>query len=132
MRGCEKRIYHVKDAGSPLFEEAYFILRRPLKAKGGVPVRGGSLAEEAERIIRESGTRLCAMAGQVMPRPAATRPALTRRAATRHAVTRPAMSRSENPRPAPIHRLSPPAAFLLGAGTTSLFIGLTALLWILL
>ena len=49
MRGCERRIYHVKNAGSPLFEEAYLILRQGALPSSPDP---GSRADEAERIIR--------------------------------------------------------------------------------
>ena len=94
MRGCERRIYHVRNADSPCFEEAYLVLRR---GGGGraFPARTASrtMAEEAERIIRESADRYL-----------------------------------RERRRAPIHRLSPPAAFALGAGTSSILIGAAALL----
>ena len=94
MRGCERRIYHVRSADSPCFEEAYLILRRG-RAGSVVPTRMSSrtMAEEAERIIRES-------AGRYM---------------------------RERKR-APIHRLSPPLAFALGAGASSIVIGAAALI----
>ncbi len=108
MRGCERRIYHVRSADSPCFEEAYLILRRREKRTGD-PLReaeravtaecGGraeesrTMAEEAERIIRESSRRYL----------------------------------RERKRP-PIHRLSPPLAFALGAGTSSLLIGAAVLI----
>ena len=71
MRGCERRIYHVLSADSPCFEEAYLILRRRERRQGDVPREqsggqrgfGGrqeearTMAEEAERIIRESSLR---------------------------------------------------------------------------
>ena len=50
LRGCEKRIYYMKNTGSALFEEAYFILKNDL----GNSTKSQSLAEEAERIIGES------------------------------------------------------------------------------
>ena len=53
MRGCEKKIYYVKNAESPYFEEAYFILRRD----PGTAATAGTLAEEADRIIHETGGR---------------------------------------------------------------------------
>ena len=92
MRGCERRIYHVKNAQSPCFEEAYLVLRRA----GSIPDRGSAsrtLAEEAERIIRESSARYL-----------------------------------RERKSAPIHRLSPPIAFALGAGASSLLITTAALL----
>ena len=92
MRGCERRIYHVKNAGSPCFEEAYLVLRRGRNAaETGEAAR--TMAEEAERIIRESTARYL----------------------------------RERKR-APIHRLSPPLAFALGAGASSVLIGAGALL----
>ena len=50
LRGCQKRIYHVKKLDSAYFEEAYLILRN------GFPESGGSadLAEEAKRIVKEA------------------------------------------------------------------------------
>ena len=49
LRGCQKRIYHVRKLDSAYFEEAYLILRN------GVPETGSAtdLATEADRIIRE-------------------------------------------------------------------------------
>ena len=91
MRGCERRIYHVKNADSPCFEEAYLVMRRSGGRKRTGPSR--TLAEEAERIIRES----------------------TERVMREH-------------RRAVIHRLTPSAAFALGAGTSSLIIGAFALI----
>ena len=93
-RGCERRIYYVRNADSPCFEEAYLVLRRSREGKPG-PVRLSSrtMAEEAERIIRES-------AGRYM----------------------------REKKRAPIHRLSPPLAFALGAGASSIVIGAAALI----
>ena len=50
LRGCQKRIYHIKKLDSAYFEEAYLVLR------SGFPESGGSsdLAEEAERIVKEA------------------------------------------------------------------------------
>lgn len=49
LRGCQKKIYHVRKLDSAYFEEAYLILRN------GIPESCGSatLAEEADRIIHE-------------------------------------------------------------------------------
>ena len=108
MRGCERRSYHVRSADSPCFEEAYLILRRRERRSGellqeaerSVTGDGGgraeesrTMAEEAERIIRESSRRYL-----------------------------------RERRRAPIHRLSPPLAFVLGAGTSSLLIGAAVLI----
>ncbi len=50
LRGCQKKIYHVRKLDSAYFEEAYLVLRN------GVPESGATsnLAEEAERIVREA------------------------------------------------------------------------------
>ncbi len=50
LRGCEKRIYYMKNTGSALFEEAYFILKNDIRSAA----QSHSLAEEADRIISES------------------------------------------------------------------------------
>ena len=58
LRGCERRIYYVKNAQSPYFEEAYLVLRPGgMKRSGGEGSDAKTLAEEAERIIRESAGR---------------------------------------------------------------------------
>ena len=53
LRGCQKRIYHIKKVNGTYFEEAYLIL------KNNAPESGVStdLAAEAERIIQESCDR---------------------------------------------------------------------------
>ena len=50
LRGCEKRIYYMKSTRSALFEEAYFVLKKDC----GGEQKNTSLAEEADRIIRDS------------------------------------------------------------------------------
>lgn len=47
LRGCQKRIYYIKDPRSTLFSEAYFVL----KTEHLPPVREKELAEEARRIV---------------------------------------------------------------------------------
>ena len=51
-RGAEKKIFYVKNTKSPYFEEVWFILRPSAKGGGTPP---STLAEEAERIIRDTG-----------------------------------------------------------------------------
>ena len=47
MRGCERRIYYVKNAQSPYFEEAYLVLRPGgMKRSGGEGSDAKTLAEE--------------------------------------------------------------------------------------
>ncbi len=50
IRGCERRIYHVKNPESDIFDEAYFVLRRGYDpaASGG---RRTALDEEVRRLI---------------------------------------------------------------------------------
>jgi len=52
IRGCQKRIYYIKDPHSPLFAEAYFILKETEKISlhPGSP-SAARLAAEADRII---------------------------------------------------------------------------------
>ena len=49
LRGCQKKIYHIRKLNRAYFTEAYLILRN------GIPESCGTsnLAEEADRIIHE-------------------------------------------------------------------------------
>lgn len=47
IRGCQKRIYYVKDTRSTLFTEAYFILKGERTSVPGE----AEMAEEARRIV---------------------------------------------------------------------------------
>ena len=49
IRGLQKQMYYVRDTGSPMFAEAYFVLR----SGGDLSIREKDLAAEADRIIRE-------------------------------------------------------------------------------
>ncbi len=49
VRGCQKQIYYVKNPRSPLFAEAYFILR----GKEGPAPGEAEMAAEAQRIVEE-------------------------------------------------------------------------------
>ncbi len=49
IRGCEKRIYYLKNTDSELFDEAYLILRRGVGASCATP---RELEREAMRIVR--------------------------------------------------------------------------------
>lgn len=58
LRGCQKRIYYVKNPESDIFDEAYFILRRG----AGMPYGRGSgqtppskMKLEAERLMADAG-----------------------------------------------------------------------------
>ena len=51
VRGYQKRVIYLKNTGSPLFDEAYFIVSREGEATG---LAGGDMVYEANRIIDES------------------------------------------------------------------------------
>ncbi len=51
MRGYQKRVIYLKNTGSPLFDEAYFIVSREGEATGLVE---SDMVYEANRIIDES------------------------------------------------------------------------------
>lgn len=52
-RGCQKKIIHIKETDSTLYEEAYFILRRGVGEGFNQPGKD-QLMKEANRIIDES------------------------------------------------------------------------------
>lgn len=51
VRGCEKRIYHVKNPDSEIFDEAYLVLRRQEKGKRMSP---RDIENEAMRILNSA------------------------------------------------------------------------------
>ncbi len=51
VRGCQRRIYVVKNTDSALFEEAYFILKRNPSPQPAVSE--SEMAEEADRIVKD-------------------------------------------------------------------------------
>lgn len=50
LKGCEKRVIHVKSPESPLFEEAYFFL----KNQNSSALTPTELWREAEKIVNQS------------------------------------------------------------------------------
>lgn len=56
VRGCEKRIYYVKNPESELFDEAYLILRRGARTSAATP---REIELEAMRIVRGSDKPSC-------------------------------------------------------------------------
>ncbi|MGM9652298.1 MAG: hypothetical protein ACI3XP_01530 [Eubacteriales bacterium] len=54
MRGSEKKIIYIRDTGSRIFEEAYFVIRRGVCDGEGRPSEN-DMVREAERIVEESG-----------------------------------------------------------------------------
>lgn len=53
VRGCQKRIYYIRDTRSALFAEAYFILKN---SEGAAP-GNTELAAEAQRIVADMDRR---------------------------------------------------------------------------
>ena len=54
VRGSEKKIIYVKDTGSKIFEEAYFVIRRGVDAENPRPTEN-DMVEEATRILSQNG-----------------------------------------------------------------------------
>ncbi|MBR2951446.1 MAG: hypothetical protein IKC43_00545 [Clostridia bacterium] len=50
LKGCEKRVIHVKSSNNPLFEEAYFFL----KHQNDTLLPPTELWREAEKIVNQS------------------------------------------------------------------------------
>lgn len=55
MRGSEKKIIYVRDTGSKLFEEAYFVIRRGVGEEGD-GVGEDEMVREASRIVEAGGS----------------------------------------------------------------------------
>lgn len=53
MRGSEKKIIHIRDTGSRIFEEAYFVLRRGIGNDSTRPSED-DMIREASRIVSEN------------------------------------------------------------------------------
>lgn len=51
MRGCQRRVLYIKKTDSPIFEEAYFFLRKEGEA---CEINEGDMVMEANRIIEEN------------------------------------------------------------------------------
>ena len=54
MRGSEKMIIYVKDTGSRIFEEAYFVIRRGIDEEDSRPSEN-DMVREATRLVTQSG-----------------------------------------------------------------------------
>ncbi len=70
MRGSEKKIIYVRDTGSKLFEEAYFVLRRGVS--DSTDTGEEDMVREASRIVEEGSLRYPATARRVRFRRALT------------------------------------------------------------
>ena len=55
LRDCQKKVIHLKDTKSKMFDEAYFIVREQATTKENVPLR--SMVKEANRILAENEMR---------------------------------------------------------------------------
>ncbi len=54
VKGCERRVVHLKNTDSAMFEEAFFLLKDEKNEK---PPSHGMMVREANRIIEENTTR---------------------------------------------------------------------------
>ena len=54
MRGYQKRVVYLKNTGSSVFEEAYFVIKSDKKDFSDKAYTGEALIEEAHRIIEEN------------------------------------------------------------------------------
>lgn len=54
MRGYQKRVIYLKNTGSSIFEEAYFVIKADEKNNPDKYYTGDALIEEANRIIEEN------------------------------------------------------------------------------
>ena len=54
MRGYQKKVIYLKNTGSSIFEEAYFIIKTDNKSDTEKAYTGEALIEEANRIIEEN------------------------------------------------------------------------------
>ena len=52
MRGYQKRVVYLKNTGSPVFEEAYFVIKPDYQREDSYT--GKKLIEEANRIVEEN------------------------------------------------------------------------------
>ena len=54
MRGYQKRVVYLKNTGSAIFEEAYFVIKTDKRNGTYKAYTGEALIEEANRIIEEN------------------------------------------------------------------------------
>ena len=56
IKGCQRKIYHIKNTNSTIFEEAFFVLKKRVTweyTPGLNHINDSEMADEAERIISE-------------------------------------------------------------------------------
>ena len=54
IRGCQRRIYYVKNPGGDVFDEAYFVIRKDYTGRGTTLTGDPELADEAGRIVAQA------------------------------------------------------------------------------
>ncbi len=57
MRGYQKKVVYLKNTGSPVFEEAYFVIKTDCQKED--KYTGEKLIEEANRIVEENKKLYC-------------------------------------------------------------------------
>ncbi len=58
IKGCQKKIIHITNTGSPYFEEAYLILRRGGDFSDGEDTSEMDIVQEAVKIAEEGSAAL--------------------------------------------------------------------------
>ena len=54
IRGCQRRIYYVKNPGGDVFDEAYFVIRKDYAGRGTTLTGDAEIADEAKRIVEQA------------------------------------------------------------------------------
>ena len=54
IRGCQRRIYYVKNPGGDVFDEAYFVIRKDYAGRGTTLTGEDEIADEAKRIVEQA------------------------------------------------------------------------------
>ena len=54
IRGCQRRIYYVKNPGGDIFDEAYFVIRKDYAGRGTTLTGDAEIADEAKRIVEQA------------------------------------------------------------------------------
>lgn len=54
IRGCQRRIYYVKNPGGDVFDEAYFVIKKNYAGRGTTLTAEAELADEAKKIVAQA------------------------------------------------------------------------------
>ncbi|MBR3639274.1 MAG: hypothetical protein IKN50_01575 [Clostridia bacterium] len=54
IRGCQRRIYYVKNPGGDVFDEAYFVIRKDYAGRGTTLTGDDEIAREAKKIVEQA------------------------------------------------------------------------------